>query len=131
MGEIEQAIGKYCVYAKIDAYHRLIAINSDAFLLSLTGWIKIDEGTGDRYHHAHGNYLDGGLYDTRGVPRYALIDGVVTLRDQADIDADAAAIQSPSAPTAAQRLADAETTIATHGQEIDAIITGLEALAGG
>ena len=40
-------------------------------------------------------------------------------------------IDPPEGVTEAQRLADAETAIATHGQEIDAIITGLEALAGG
>ena len=40
------------VYIQIDDASRIIAINSSAFLPSTEGWIEIDRGLGDRYHHA-------------------------------------------------------------------------------
>lgn len=36
----------------------------------LTGWIEIDEGTGDRYNLCQSHYFDGGLYTMDGIPRY-------------------------------------------------------------
>lgn len=42
----------YTVYIKIDDALRIVAINSSAFLSSTEDWIAIDEGLGDRYHHA-------------------------------------------------------------------------------
>lgn len=81
-------IKPYGVYALVDAEGRVMAINSDAFLTDLNGWVCIDEGYGDRYHHAQGNYLDGPLYDERGICRYKIADGKIALRTQAEIDAD-------------------------------------------
>ena len=42
----------YTVYIQIDDASRIIAINSSAFLPSTEGWVAIDSGAGDRYHHA-------------------------------------------------------------------------------
>ena len=42
----------YTVYIQIDDASRIIAINSSAFLSSTEGWVAIDRGLGDRYHHA-------------------------------------------------------------------------------
>lgn len=81
-------IKPYGVYVKTDDTGRIMAINSDAFLTGLTGWTKIDEGYDYRYHHAQGNYLDGPLYDERGICRYKLADGAVVPRTRAEIDAD-------------------------------------------
>lgn len=78
----------YGVYVKTDDTGRITAINSDAFVIDLTGWTKIDEGYGDRHHHAQGNYLDGPLYDERGICRYKLADGAVAPRTQEEMDAD-------------------------------------------
>lgn len=83
--------GIYAVYVCVDAAGRIIGINSSAFLSDLTGWVEIDHGTGDRYHHAQGNYLDGPLMDEQWVWRYKLLDGKAVLRTQAEMDADAAA----------------------------------------
>lgn len=60
----------YGVYIKTDEQSRITAINSSAFLPDVSGWMKIDEGHGDRYHHAQGNYLPGPLMDMRGILRY-------------------------------------------------------------
>lgn len=76
------------VYALKDDKNRIIAVNSSAFLGDITGWIKIDEGVGDRYMHAQGNYLPGPVTDERGIPRYKLAEGNVVERAQEEMDAD-------------------------------------------
>jgi hypothetical protein len=64
-------------------------------LTDTTGWTKIDEGEGDAYHHAQGNYLDGGLTEQHGIPRYKLGEGEAVARTRAELDADIAAIPAP------------------------------------
>lgn len=54
----------------------------------LTGWVQIDEGTGDRYNLCQSHYFDGGLYTDDGIPRYKLADGAPVLRSDEEIDAD-------------------------------------------
>ena len=78
----------YKVFALADERNRIIDINSDAFLADPTEWVQIDEGTGDRFHHAQNNYLPKPLYDERGIPRYKLVDGEVQERTQEEMDAD-------------------------------------------
>lgn len=70
----------YKVYAKIDENGIIIAINSDAFLTDTTNWTEIDEGEGDKYHHAQNNYLPAGLTDENGIFNYKLADGKPELR---------------------------------------------------
>jgi len=67
----------YIVYAKTDTENNIIAINSSAFLQDTTGYIQIDEGTGDRYHHAQGNYLDKPITDEYGRHNYRYTNGQV------------------------------------------------------
>ena len=76
------------VYVKTDDADRIIAINSDAFLSDTDGWTLIDEGHGDRYHHAQGNYLEKPIIDDRGIYRYKLIEGEVVERTEDEMDAD-------------------------------------------
>lgn len=80
--------GKYIVYIRTDEHNRILAVNSSAFLTDTTGWTQIDEGLGDKYHHAQGNYFDGGLYTADGIPRYKLADGAPVLRSEEEIEAD-------------------------------------------
>ncbi len=47
-------------------------INSSAFLADTAGWTAIDEGYGDKYHHAQGNYFPLPLYGTDGCANYKL-----------------------------------------------------------
>ncbi len=63
------------VYVKKDEKSIITKINSDAFLESLEEYILIDEGVGDRFAHAQGNYLEHGLVDERGRYNYKLQDG--------------------------------------------------------
>ena len=78
----------YIVYVRTDEQSCILEANSSAFLADTTGWTAIDEGLGDKYHHAQGNYFDGGLYTTDGIPRYKLADGAPVLRPAEEIEAD-------------------------------------------
>lgn len=78
----------YHVFVFTDESGRILDINSDAFISDPSGWVQIDEGMGDRYHHAQGNYLAGPKYDERGIPRYKLVDGKAQERTQEEMDAD-------------------------------------------
>ncbi|MCR0569357.1 hypothetical protein MKC54_10940 [[Clostridium] innocuum] len=63
------------VYVKTDSNSVITEINSDVFLDSIEGFIMIDEGNGDKYAHAQGNYLEHGLMDDKGRYNYKLQDG--------------------------------------------------------
>lgn len=78
----------YKVYVKTDAAGRITEINSDAFLKDLAGWIEIDSGYGDKFHHAQGNYLEGSLFDDRGLFLFSLVDGKPRRRTLEEVEAD-------------------------------------------
>ena len=61
----------------------------------LTGWVQIDEGTGDKYNLCQSNYFDGGIYTDDGIPRYKLRDGKAVERTEEEIAADRAALPAP------------------------------------
>lgn len=65
----------YSVYVKPDESRYITAVNSSAFLSDTAGWVEIDEGDGDRYHHAQGNYFPEPIYTEGGAYRYKLVDG--------------------------------------------------------
>ena len=73
----------YKVYVKVNGENDIIAINSDAFMSSVpAGWIQIDEGEGDKYHHAQNNYLEGGLLNANDTDyRWRLENGVPVLKE--------------------------------------------------
>ncbi len=96
----------YGVYVKTDEANRIIAINSDAFLSETEGWVRIDEGDGDRYHHAQGNYFDKPIMDDRGIYRYKLVDGKPVERTQEEMDADY--VPPTPQPSADERMAEIE-----------------------
>ena len=85
----------YKVFIKTDGFGRVIAINSDAFMTDTTGWTQIDEGNGDKFHHAQGNYFQQPLMAVEGVYRYKLADGKAVERTAEEIQADIAAIPTP------------------------------------
>ena len=98
----------YIVYAKTNSGGYITAVNSSAFLPDTTGWLEIDSGYGDRYHHAQGNYFDKPLYDERGICRYKLVDGKPVERTQEEMDADY--VPPEQRPTTEQRVDALETT---------------------
>ena len=101
-------INPYIVYIRIDDMDRIISINSSAFLTDTSGWIEIDRGFSDKYHHAQGNYLPGPLMDERGVYRYKLVDGKPAERTAEEMDADYTPPEQK--PTTEQRVDALETT---------------------
>lgn len=113
----------YGVYVLIDTQGRITSINSDAFIVDLAGWIRIDEGYGDRLHHAQGNYLSGPLYDDRGICRYKLVDGAAVERTQAEQDADYAP-PTPVVPIE-QRVEVVETKTTNIEDALGALMEGI------
>lgn len=69
----------------------------------LTGWVKIDDGYGDRYNLCQSHYFDGGLYTQDGLSRYKYENNTVTLRIEAELSTDRANIPEP-APTQLDRV---------------------------
>ena len=123
----------YTVYIKIDDASRIIAINSSAFLPSTEGWVAIDRGLGDRYHHAQGNYFSKPIYEERGIPIYKYVDGEVLERTQEEIDADYhEPVPEPSeTDLALVELAALESENAARLDEQDAALVELAALITG
>lgn len=79
---------RYSVYVKTDEQGRITAINSSAFLPDPHGWILIDAGDGDKFHHAQGNYLPLPLRDERGICRYRLLKNRIVSRTVEEMEAD-------------------------------------------
>lgn len=71
---IESFDPMYNVYVKLNEKSDIIAINSSAFLSDITGWVWLDSGNGDKYHHAQGNYFDKPIIDDRGIYNYKMSD---------------------------------------------------------
>lgn len=87
MSELIEFTG-YDVYVKPDESGRITAINSSAFLADTDGWVKIDHGEGDAFHHAQGNYFPMPIMDERGIYRYKLENGKPVERTPEEMDAD-------------------------------------------
>lgn len=71
------------VYVQINLDSYVTAIDSDAFIPDLSGWIKVDEGRGELYKYARVNYCPHGL-QTDGGWNYKLVDGVVVYAPQVE-----------------------------------------------
>ena len=96
------------VYVKTNDRNLITEINSDSFITDPTDWIKIDEGTGDRYTHAQGNYFPLPLVTDGGAYRYVYTENGVVERAAEDIAADEAAAAEHQQPTTEERVAQLE-----------------------
>lgn len=92
----------YRVYVQTDERGRITAVNSSAFVSPDWG-MEIDQGYGDQYHHAQGNYFPGTIYTEDGIPRYKLVDGQAVERTEEEMEADRAALPEPE-PTENEKL---------------------------
>lgn len=63
----EQPIG---VYVRVNENNEIVEVNSNIFIKDLTGWIKIDEGFGDKYAHAQSQYFEKLLINENGTYNY-------------------------------------------------------------
>ena len=98
------------VYVKINLQGNITAVNSSGFLDDLTGWLYIDEGIGDNFHHAQSNYFEKPLYEEHGIPVYKLVNGMAVERTAEEIAEDISNIPAPvSEPTVWDELDGAYT----------------------
>lgn len=104
---------RYKVYVKTNENSCVIDVNSSGFLSDAEGWTQIDEGSGDRFYLAQGNYFADELMDERGVYRYKLADGKAVERTQAEMDADY--VEFPEALTLEAEAADMRAALALLG----------------
>ena len=63
------------VYVKPNENSYITDVDSSAFLTDITGWVEIDRGTGDRFHHAQNNYFEKSIKTDDGAYRYRLVSG--------------------------------------------------------
>lgn len=77
---------KISVYIKTDSNSNITDINSDVFINDTDGWIKIDEGIGDKYTHAQGNYFSESLISENGIYRYKYIDNEIIEKTDEEIE---------------------------------------------
>lgn len=91
----------YIVYVKPNDSGYITAVNSSEFLLETTGWVEIDQGYGDKYHHAQGNYFPLPIVTDGGAYRYKLVDGApveCTAEEIADQEAELQPDATPAEP---------------------------------
>lgn len=99
----------YEVYIKTNENNFIIAVNSSEFLTDTSEWLKIDEGYGDKYHHAQGNYFSNPIMTDSGVYRYKY-DGAVRECTAEEIAEQEANIPVP-APSDKERIAELESLL--------------------
>lgn len=112
---------KYIVYIKVNSSGLIIDCNSSAFLTDLTGWIEIDEGSGDKYHHAQGNYFNSPLYTDGGAYRYKLMNGKPVECTAEEIAEQEEANKPEPTPTPEERIAQLEDENRTLTAQVDAL----------
>ena len=88
------------VYIQIDNQGRILRCDGGYTTpADLTGWIEIDEGTGDKYNLCQSHYFDGGLYTMDGIPRYRWDGTQAVERTEEELEADRAARPAPPPTT--------------------------------
>ena len=117
------------VYIQTDTEGRILRCEGGYTTPSdLTGWTKIDEGTGDKYNLCQSHYFDGGLYTMDGIPRYRWDGSAAVLRTDEELEADRAAIPEPKpSKTVEARL----TALEAEAEQAKADRDALNILLGG
>ena len=99
-----------CVYIKTDDWRNVTGVNSGIFLKDTDGWIKIDEGEGDRYAHAQGNYFAKPIADAYGIYTYKYENGAVREKTEEEKEKDRENLPKPQ-PGDGERLAALESAV--------------------
>lgn len=116
----------YRVYAIVDESSRINDINSNFFLDDVSNWVQIDEGTGDRYHHAQNNYFPAPLYDDRGIPRYAYVtDGSPRWRERMQEEMDGDYVEPDPGTSLEDRVGAVEIKTGDLEEALDMILSGV------
>lgn len=112
---------EYIVYVKSDKNRYITAVNSSAFLSDTTEWVEIDRGTGDRFHHAQGNYFPESIMTMGGAYRYKLVNGKPVECTPEEIAAQEEANKPVPAPS--DNLAERVTAVES---DVAALTTAIE-----
>lgn len=91
----------YIVYVNPNDSGYITTVNSSAFLSDTVGWVEIDSGYGDKYHHAQGNYFPEPIVTMGGVYRYKLVDGEAVECSEEEIKEQEEANKPTPAPSEA------------------------------
>lgn len=111
----------YIVYVKTNSNGYIMAVNSAIFLTDTTGWVEIDSGYGDKYHHAHGNYFPESIMTDGGAYRYKLVDGKPVECSAEEIAQQEEANKPVPTPTPEERIAELEAENRTLTAQVDAL----------
>lgn len=118
------------VYIQTDADGRILRCEGGYTTpTDLTGWLEIDEGTGDRYNLCQSHYFDGGLYTKDGIHRYRWDGEKAILRTDDELEADRAELQNPEPTNLEARVAALEADAEQAAQDRAALallLTGEE-----
>lgn len=101
---MEFAMNPYIVYVKTNSSGYITTVNSSAFLPDTTGWVEIDSGYGDKYHHAQGNYFPLPIITDGDAYRYKLVDGAPVECTDEEIAAQEEALKPVPTPTLESRV---------------------------
>lgn len=111
---------EFKVYTKINGAGYITAVNSSAFLHDLAGWTEVDQGEGDKYHHAQGNYFPLPLMTMGGAYRYKLVNGKPVECTPEEIQQQEEANQPEPQPSQDDRIKALEEDLATAREELAA-----------
>jgi hypothetical protein len=118
---MEFEMNPYIVYVKTNSNGYIVAVNSSAFLSDTTGWVEIDSGYGDKYHHAQGNYFPEPIFTDGGAYRYKLVAGAPVECTPEEIAAQEVANRPAPAPAGnlEQRVAAVESDVVSLTEAIE------------
>lgn len=106
------------VYARTDERGRVLEMASSVFLKDLSGWTEIDQGEGDRYAHAQGNFLEKPLTGEDGVHNYRLEEGTIRETTEEEKAAERESFPGPD-PGEENKI---EARIAALQSQLDALL---------
>lgn len=95
------------VYVLLNEDNRIIRCEGGYTMQNIQNiddWVFIDEGTGDKYNHAQGNYFPLPLITNSGAYRYKLVDGKPVECTAEEIKAQEEANVRPAKPTQLDRV---------------------------
>ena len=117
------------VYIQTDTEGRIIRCEGGYTTpADLTGWIEIDEGTGDKYNLCQSHYCAGGLYTMEGIPRYRWDGTQAVARTEEEREADRGAIPEPKP---SKTVEDRLTALEAEAEQAKADREALNILLGG
>lgn len=110
------------VYVKPNESGYITAVNSSAFLTDITGWVEIDRGVGDRFHHAQANYFEKPIVTEGGAYQYKLTGNDKPVECTAEEIVAQEKANKPS-PAPSDDLADRVTAVES---DVTALTTAIE-----